>query len=85
MRGGTEIIGPCVGIFNRVAVPTSPKVEFEAHKLAKLANEQFENLCLWKLPSLYGAIEKLEKAQGTPRNAIEGQRCGRLRFGVYAH
>ena len=68
VSGWTDIIGPAIEILNRVAVHISSKVELGAYKLAKLANEQFENLCFGKLPSLYGAIEKLKKVQGTLRS-----------------
>ena len=52
VSGGMEIIGPGTEIFNRIAVETRPQTELGVYKLAKLANEQFENLCLTKLPML---------------------------------
>ena len=56
-----------IEIFNRLAVHTSNKMYFGAFKLAKLANAQFENLSLGKLAGLYGALEKWENVELTPR------------------
>ena len=67
ISGGTEIIGPRIEIFNRIEVENSPQTELGAYKLAKVANEQFENLCLGKLPMLDTEVGKLGKNQGTPR------------------
>ena len=77
VSGGTEIIGPGVEIFNRLAVDTLPQTELGAYKLAKLANDQFESLSFGKLPMFYTEVGKLGKIQGTPRPMrLRGQDVG---------
>ena len=77
VSGGMEIIGPGIDIFNRIVVVTQPQMELGPYKIAKLANEQFENLSLTKLPMLYDEVGKLEKISGAPRPMrLKGQDVG---------
>ena len=77
VSGGTEIIGQGIEIFNRIVVDTQPQMKLGAYKLAKLANELLENLCLSKLPMRYDQVGKLEKIQGAPGPMrVRGQDVG---------
>ena len=65
LRRGTEISGPLIEIFNRMVLHISHNVEFAEYKLAKLANDQFENLCFWKLADKEEPIAMLKNVDGT--------------------